>query len=638
MSQDHSNQFRDTPHYVPLTGEIRAGKIQGEARGYPDAQSGTIDWTGNPTTISSPREMSFDDHALRIMATPDGVRKRSNHPRHDSDGGDRIISTLTRYNNTYNKGQDTYSPVNPYWGAYQVNQGLSSGTAFNQNQMGSQFQVGGGGWSILDASYPPPAKGYSGSYNMTLFTSGKIVYGSYGGPTTGAGMPQRIDSDCSMHFARFHVDDSKRNNYTYNAGKDWASIKKAAEAETNPNLKSSYGINSIKLHKTINTQIPTDSAVSGGYPEFLQLAHDRSKTGPFNNISANGTDFAEPPKLKDNRGIGEIRFSDFRGKSQVYKPESTKGDNHGYNQYGYYGYGRQSSHISAGSQSNDYFEVGFNGQFLSGGTNSSGTAINAYGFVHPDFSGKTSPTGITLPSSGGAMAIMSAFSTNKPNYTSTNGNIHFHQKHRASRTTSEGYITIQNNERDTKEPYVDIANHGRCTHIIWYTDATFTTADFTGQNKQVGTNASWPTGTHGTKIGPYVFEIGFSSRIRNCLINRIEWCNGTHPNSTANSNYFFGTDAYGNGNANFYPQSNFAEVAYRGAHADNGYFGQTVWRGLYSCEITNHGNMPPDYQTESRPIPNSTASLTATGNIARLRFFPRNLGSGSELDKWRESE
>ena len=32
----------------------------------------------------------------------------------------------------------------------------------------------------------------------------------------------------------------------------------------------------IKLQETINTQISTDSAVSGGYPEFLQLLHDRT--------------------------------------------------------------------------------------------------------------------------------------------------------------------------------------------------------------------------------------------------------------------------------------------------------------------------------------------------------------------------
>ena len=32
--------FKDTAHYVPLTGEIRTPKIQGEGRGYPDSVSG----------------------------------------------------------------------------------------------------------------------------------------------------------------------------------------------------------------------------------------------------------------------------------------------------------------------------------------------------------------------------------------------------------------------------------------------------------------------------------------------------------------------------------------------------------------------------------------------------------------------
>ena len=46
--------------------------------------------------------------------------------------------------------------------------------------------------------------------------------------------------------------------------------------------------------------------------------------------------------VENNRGIGEIRFSDFRGKSQIYKTSDfAEGDNHGYNQYGYYGYGNK---------------------------------------------------------------------------------------------------------------------------------------------------------------------------------------------------------------------------------------------------------------------------------------------------------
>ena len=65
-------------------------------------------------------------------------------------------------------------------------------------------------------------------------------------------------------------------------------------------------------------------------------------------MTQNGTDYAEPPKLENNRGIGEIRFSDFRGKSQIYKSDFAEGDNHGYNQYGYYGYGNTSWGNSSG--------------------------------------------------------------------------------------------------------------------------------------------------------------------------------------------------------------------------------------------------------------------------------------------------
>ena len=64
--------FKDTAHYVPLTGEIRASKIQGEGRGYPDSVSGDPDYVGNPTGIAKPEEMRMDDRRYRRMCWPDG--------------------------------------------------------------------------------------------------------------------------------------------------------------------------------------------------------------------------------------------------------------------------------------------------------------------------------------------------------------------------------------------------------------------------------------------------------------------------------------------------------------------------------------------------------------------------------------
>ena len=64
--------FKDTAHYVPLTGEIRASKIQGEGRGYPDSVSGDADYVGNPTGIAKPEEMRMDDMRYRRMCFPDG--------------------------------------------------------------------------------------------------------------------------------------------------------------------------------------------------------------------------------------------------------------------------------------------------------------------------------------------------------------------------------------------------------------------------------------------------------------------------------------------------------------------------------------------------------------------------------------
>ena len=90
-----------------------------KVRGYPDAQSGTVDWTGNPTTISSPEEMRFDDMKYRRMCFPDGVRKSSNFPRHDSDGLTSSITFKNRYNSlnrTLSTGfGSAYAPTSNYY-------------------------------------------------------------------------------------------------------------------------------------------------------------------------------------------------------------------------------------------------------------------------------------------------------------------------------------------------------------------------------------------------------------------------------------------------------------------------------------------------------------------------------------------
>ncbi len=595
----HSDQFRDTPHYVPLTGEIRAGKIQGEARGYPDAQSGTVDWTGNPTTISSPEEMRFDDMKYRHMAVPDGVRKSSNFPRHDSDGITSDITFKNRYNTlniTIPKGFGTaYAPTSNYY---------TNGTARNVPAATYNEASGGySGFSFLDQDYPPFGHSLNNGSNYPIGrTTGGVGY------LSGMGMPYNIDSDCSMLYSKFRI----RNNFHGTTG-DWNTMKAASLSGTYINAGDMI---SNLSDPPINDPIPTDSAVSGGLSETLQLVFDRSNSGPFNNVSQNGRDYAEPPKLANNRGIGEIRFSDFRGKSQVYKSDFAEGDNHGYGQFGYYGYGQTGW---GGFSTTWFFQVAANGMFLSGGTNSVGTALSAYGFVHPDFSGKSSPTGITLPNAGGAIDIMNGNFSSKNANSDTDGNLHFHQKYKTHRKTGQG---------SSSTFFADVANYGRCTHMIWYTDATFTTGDFAGMNGQIGTNSSWPGGTHGTAVGDYVFEIGFSGRLRNTLFEKILWTNGTHANNTSNNSSYYG--AY---NGAFYPRSNYSEVAYRGAHADNGYFGQTVWRGLYSCGTTTEYGGPADAATESRPLPSNTTSTTATGNCGRLQFFMRN-SSGIGWNEW----
>ena len=600
----HSDQFRDTPHYVPLTGEISAGKIQGEARGYPDAQSGTVDWTGNPTTISSPDEMRFDDMKYRLMAVPDGVRKSSNFPRHDSDGLTSNITFQNRYNSLTRVLRTdfgtAYAPTSNYY---------TKGTAtkIEGNYYGSNGLYSG--FSFLDQDYPPFGHNKGYGYH-TLYPIGQIR--RFGTSTQwGIGMPNNIDSDCSMLYSRFRIRNSGHQQF-----EDWNTMREKAfiPNEYGNYINTSWSDMIANLSDPpINDPIPTDSATPGGFSETFQSLFDRSNSGPFNNIPQNGRDYAEPPKLANNRGIGEIRFSDFRGKSQVYKSDFAEGDNHGYNQYGYYGYGNT-------NWANDaYFVVAANGMFLSGGTNSVGTALSAYGFVHPDFGGKSSPTGITLPNAGGAIDIMGTFS-NKSFNADTDGNLHFHQKYKTHRKTGQG---------SSSRVFADVPNYGRCTHMIWYTDATFTTGDFAGMNGQIGTNASWPGGTHGTAVGPYVFEIGFSGRLRNTLFEGISWTNGTHANNSSNNSFYFG--AY---NGRFHPRSNYSEVAYRSAHADNGYFGQTVWRGLYSCGTTSEYGGPADVATESRPLPSNTTSTTATGNCGRIRFYMRsNVGIG-----WNEWE
>ena len=610
----HSNQFRDTPHYVPLTGEIRAGKIQGEARGYPDAQSGTIDWTGNPTTISSSTEMRFDDTKYRLMASPDGVRKSSNFERYDSGDGQGLITTVDRYNNVLKKYGTEGSGTKPAAPALQG--GIISTDDYNEQYMQKGNFTLYSGNSFLDHLYPPSRsriKSYNGFITQKWVTGDFLFYFS---ERRGVASPQKIDSDCSMHMQAYKLNSGTNSTVTpANGGQptlDWNGFRTT-------DANNDYGHNMIKEIENINDPIPTDSAVSQTFSEFLQIGHDRSKQGLFHTDSASGHDYAEPPKFNNNRGMGEIRFSDFRGKSQIYKSDYEEGDNHGYGQYGYFGYG-QSSWGSAGQF--NYFAVASNGMFLSGGTNSVGTALNAFGFVHPDFSGKSSPTGITLPNSGGAIDVFpgAGFSQKSAN-DDTDGNLHFHQKHKTQRKTGQG---------SSSTFFADVANYGRCTHMIWYTDTTFTTADFAGMNGQItGANASWPGGTYGTGIANYIFEIGFSGRVRNTLFSKITWANGTQANNTANNTFYFGTQ-----NAAFYPRSNVSEVAYRGAHADNGYFGQTVWRGLYSCGTSSTYGGPSDVATESRPLPSNTTSTTATGNVQEMRFYMMgNSGHG-----WREHE
>ena len=602
----HANQFRDTPHYVPLTGEIRAGKIQGEARGFPDAQSGTVDWTGNPTTISSPTEMRFDDTKYRLMASPDGVRKSSNYPRYDSGDGVGLITTVRRYNTPLYK-----NPTNTGFGA-PATVGITKSSDDTNMQKGN-FSTHSG-YSFLDHLYPPHVSykfGSSGLYRQKFIT-GDLAFqfsNMYGYP-----MGQRLDSDCSMHVQAYKLNSQNSTVSPANGGQptnDWNGFRTT-------DANNGYGRNMIETIENINDPIPTDSAVSSTFSNLLQIGHDRSKQGLFHTDSASGHDYAEPPKFNNNRGIGEIRFSDFRGKSQIYKSDYEEGDNHGYGQYGYFGYGHgdwQSTNTT------NYFAIASNGMFLSGGTNSAGTALNAFGFVHPDFSGKSSPTGITLPNSGGAIDVFpgAGFSQKSANADS-DGNLHFHQKHKTQRKTGQGSSSIF---------FADVANHGRCTHMIWYTDTTFTTGDFAGMNGQIGANASWPGGTYGTGVADYIFEIGFSGRVRNTLFSKITWANGTQANNTSNNTTYYGVQ-----NAEFYPRSNVSEVAYRGAHADNGYFGQTVWRGLYSCGTASTFGGPSDVATESRPLPSNTTSTTATGNVQQMRFHM----FGDDGHGWREHE
>ena len=136
--------------------------------------------------------------------------------------------------------------------------------------------------------------------------------------------------------------------------------------------------------------------------------------------------------------------------------------------------------------------------------------------------------------------------------------------------------------------------------------------------------------TYGTAVGDYVFEIGFSGRLRNTLFEKILWTNGTHANNSSNNSFYFGTITDYFTLEVIIPKLRI-EVLMQIMDTLVKLSGEVYIR------VERQPNMVVDciydVATESRPLPSNTTSTTATGNCGKLQFFMRN-SSGIGWNEW----
>ena len=667
--------FKDTAHYVPLTGEIRASKIQGEGRGYPDSVPGDPDYVGNPTGIAKPEEMRFDDRRYRRMCFPDGRIPYLDYLTSGlgSNGGNKGATII---------GGRGYPEI-----------GVSrtrGGSLFNPVYFRSYVNPFRGIVYVYSESYPPTAP--AGRLNTTWFAA-QLSHGTL--------LPSGVSSSIT-DYAKPH-----RTQMQYRA-------TRLTDVENN---QTNYR-NQIKYARGLNrTDADWRSQTGGTYGDYgFGYSSGELGVGLVNTVSLQGLEqtnsSGDGPFNVPLTDAGEIKFSDFRGKNKFYKTKYQIGKNEA-NALGTGDYPSSNTtrnqtvlgmnnHPSSSTGINQGFLefVGLYGTMQNSTTPGStyGDAVNpdgsrayARGYVNPDFSEKLSASGITLPAARGAMQHVSTLTTAAFTNNAANSSSRFKPLF-ASKSFAEpknsatigrydsvtrsmptyDYVN-QGTGSTNRPPIVSNPRDGEMTHCIWYKPNLTGTGAWNGDYKlgykSYGGTATtinggsfhfslpttWDTSAYGSseneRIAPHVLEFGILGRHYHTseLVNAVYWDTGYRYGNMGNTGNSADADRGGgiyydgcNAIADFH--NSRAEIFYASPSADNLYFGQTVWR----CEITvrdpnenktppsgwnSFGNVPFDWPAylggsnhTTRIIFASGDFVTFGGSMGALTYVPREDG------------
>lgn len=679
--------FKDTAHYVPLTGEIRASKIQGEGRGYPDSVSGDADYVGNPTGIAKPEEMRLDDRRYRRMCFPDG--------RYPYDDYETIISGYGR--TAGGKIANVIGgPFYPAWGHEHV-----------------WFSTLYGGPQLASRTEFNPFRGIS-----MIIVSGSTTTGS--GPNNEPrwsyeAIPLYYDVTNQVVKPKPH-----RTQISYRK-------ERPVELNNSPYFGSpsnmattGFAVNQIKyargLNRTDNDWRPSGGGNVGmygfGYTED-ELGHSGTVSGVsqgLDGLNKNGDGPFNVP-ISD---AGMIKFSDFRGKNKFYKTYGSIGKNEavGANHGNYPSTNTSWDYVKLGNQvAPTYINFGFSssignnpnrtGQYefvglvphfwgyqtvsaSDDGLKADGTRLGARGYVNPDFGGIPSPSGITLPTSGGAMQHTSNLNTNLGGFSGSGTNaLTANTDSRfkplfASKSISEpknsatigrystdgssmpSYDYVNQGTGSTNyPPIVSNPRDGEMTHCIWYVpNATGTGA--WNANKDLG-----PLNSEGSNIGyalpttfnsgaiataplnrpsptyerrsTHVIEFGVLGRhhVDLDLVSAVYWDSGFRSGNMGNTGNSADESRGGGGyidgtNVKADLATDNAEIFYVSPNADNLYYGQTVWRCTFTVSKQPNSGVPGSTTvlwqlgtTENYPqsgVPLSAGATFPTNTATRLIF------------------
>lgn len=631
--------FKDTAHYVPLTGEIRASKIQGEGRGYPDSVSGDDDYVGNPARIAKPEEMRLDDRRYRRMCFPDG-----RYPYDD------YFGSLTL-------GYGAFGPSGGAKSAIVIGGRFEPQWAKEQ----SYFTTSMGGPQILSEIEYNPFRGVS---LQVLGSSGAV---------TGAGPNNEPRWSYEVFPLYYDVANQvarpkpHRTQISYRKERPVANDNLYGFSTSNMDT-TGFAVNQIKYARGLNRTDADWRPSSGGNVGMYGFGYTEDELGHSGTV--NGVSQGLDGLNKNGDGpfnvpltdAGEIRFSDFRGKNKFYKTYGHIGKNEamGKNAGDYpsstttWDYVKLGNEVQPTYQSFFFSSVLINSPNRQGkyefvglvphnwgyqtvsasddGLKADGTRLSARGYVNPDFGGISSPSGITLPTAAGAMQHTSNLSTNLGGFAGSGTNAvtaNADSKFKplfASKSISEPKNSATIGRYDsvtTSMPSYDYVNQGtgstnyppivsnprdgEMTHCIWYIpNATGTGA--WNANKDLGTVNSenqnlgyaLPTTFNSGAIAAppfgqpasaylrrsnYVIEFGVLGRHHHDLevVSAVYWDSGFRSGNMGNT----GNSAdEGRGGGAFIDGTNVradlatdnAEIFYVSPNADNLYYGMTVWR------------------------------------------------------------